>query len=114
MNDLLNSTLNKLTKWRAVFTGWQLGTRPIGDPEAQAVRDHRELSILLRVELSAIARLLVEKKLITVEEYDKVMIEEASILDKAYERKFPGYKSSLDGMVIDPKVVKDTIKGWRP
>lgn len=37
------NALNILTKWRVLFTGWQLGTRPKGDPEGDAVREHREL-----------------------------------------------------------------------
>ena len=36
---------NRLTKWRSVFAGWQLGTRAKGDPECDAVRDHREVTI---------------------------------------------------------------------
>ena len=52
LNELLNQALNRLCKWRAHFAGWQLGTRAKDDPEAQAVRDHRELSMLMRVELS--------------------------------------------------------------
>lgn len=34
--------LNVVCKWRSLFAGWQLGTRPKGDPESDAVRDHRE------------------------------------------------------------------------
>jgi len=43
-----DAALNVLAKWRAHFSGWQLGTRPKGDPEGDAVRDHREATILLR------------------------------------------------------------------
>jgi hypothetical protein len=50
--------LNRVAKWRGLFAGWQLGTRPKGDPECDAVRDHREITILLRVEASALTRLL--------------------------------------------------------
>lgn len=45
MSDV-QSALNRVTKWRSIFTGWQLGTRAKGDPEGDAVRDHRELSII--------------------------------------------------------------------
>lgn len=54
--------LNKLTKWRMVFAGWQLGTRPKGDPECDAVRDHREATMIQRVEISALSRLLIKKR----------------------------------------------------
>src|SRR5205809_59165 len=50
------AALNRLTKWRSVFAGWQLGTRPLGDPECDAVRDHREVTILMRAELTTIKK----------------------------------------------------------
>ena len=56
--------LNRVAKWRTLFAGWQLGTRPKGDPESDAVRDHREITILLRVEQSAIIGLLIRKGII--------------------------------------------------
>lgn len=48
----------RLTRWRTLFAGWQLGTRPKGDPECDAVADHRELSVLLRAEVTALTGLL--------------------------------------------------------
>jgi hypothetical protein len=30
------SAVHRLTRWKMVFAGWQLGTRPTGDPEAGA------------------------------------------------------------------------------
>jgi hypothetical protein len=57
--------LNILTKWRTIFAGWQLGTRPKGDPECDAVRDHRELSMILRAEVTAFTGLLREKGVFT-------------------------------------------------
>src|SRR5258707_8554059 len=47
------AALNRLTKWRTHYAGWQLGTRAKGDPESDAVRDHRELTMLLRVDLTS-------------------------------------------------------------
>jgi hypothetical protein len=35
-----NAALNVLAKWRGLFAGWQLGTRPKGDPESDAVRSN--------------------------------------------------------------------------
>lgn len=49
--------LNRLAKWRTVFAGWQLGTRARGDPESDAVRDHREATIMLRAEVNALTAL---------------------------------------------------------
>jgi hypothetical protein len=105
--------LNLVAKWRTIFVGWQLGTRTKADPEAQAVRDHRELSILLRVELSAFAGLLMEKGVFTREEWMGALEREALLLEEIYQQRFPGVRATDDGLVVDFK--KTTwMKGWRP
>lgn len=113
MSRAMNA-LNKLAKWRTVFAGWQLGTRPKGDPECDAVRDHREVSIVLRCELSALVTLLIEKKVITEDEMAAAMEKEAALLDQDYEQKFPGFKATQDGIDIDVAKARETTKGWRP
>lgn len=110
----LEMAMNKLAKWRSVFAGWQLGTRPKGEPESDAVRDHRELSIILRAEMSAIISLLIEKGVITPEEWAGTLEAEAVQLDKDYERKFPGFKTSQDGVEIDVMLAQKTTRGWKP
>lgn len=107
------SALNRITKWRTVFAGWQLGTRSKSDPECQAVKDHRELSILTRLEISAFTKLLVQKGIITVEEFQEAMIEEADLLEKDYERKFPGIKAADDGITYDRRAI-ETMRNWKP
>lgn len=107
-------TLNKLAKWRTVFAGWQLGTRPKGDPECDAVRDHRELGIMLRVECRALVQVLIDKGIFTEAEWDLALKEEALKLDAEYEKFFPGFKSTQYGMEIDPVVAAETTKGWKP
>jgi hypothetical protein len=72
--------LNKLAKWRSVFAGWQLGTRSEDDAECKAVRDHREVTIVLRAEVNAITGLLIEKGVFTVEEWDARLEDEANHL----------------------------------
>jgi hypothetical protein len=114
LQDQCMTVLNRVTKWRSVFAGWQLGTRGKEDPECQAVKDHRETTILLRIEASAFAAILLKKGICTHEELQKQFIEEAEALDAEYEKKFPGYKSTNMGMNIDAKVAAQTIKGWRP
>lgn len=106
--------LNKLAKWRTVFAGWQLGTRPKGDPESDAVRDHRELSIILRAEENTLIGLLIEKGIFTEKEWIDALEKEAVQLDKDYEAKFPGFKTSQAGVEIDVQVAVETTKGWRP
>lgn len=114
MGGQVERALNRVAKWRQVLTGWQLGSRPITDPECQAVRDHREATILLRVELTSITALLLKKGLITQEELQTAIIEEADELSKMYEKKFPGMKATDDGIQYDVLIAQETMKGWRP
>jgi hypothetical protein len=106
--------MERLGKWRTVFCGWQLGTRAKGDPEADAVRDHREATMMLRAEVSAMSQLLVRKGVFTPLEYTDQVHEEARLLCRMYERKFPGFKATDDGLTIDATIAKDTTAGWRP
>ena len=110
----LELALNKLCKWRTVFAGWQLGTRTKDDPESQAVRDHREVTMLLRAEVSALTSLLIQKGVIQQEEWYNELEKEAERLDKDYERKFPGCRTSQMGVHIDLQVAENWLKNWRP
>jgi hypothetical protein len=112
MNTL--AKLNRLAKWRSVFAGWQLGTRTKDDPESQAVRDHREVTILLRAEASALTRLLIDKGIFTIEEWNEQLGEEADALSKAYEEKFPGMEATDHGISMDVAKAQETMRGWRP
>jgi len=110
----LRKAFNILAKWRSVFAGWQLGTRQKGDPECDAVRDHREVTMLLRAEVSGITRILLEKKIVTVDELQDIFSEEALALSKLYEDKFPGCKATELGIQIDPTKAEPTMRNWRP
>lgn len=110
----LDRAANRLTKWRSVFAGWQLGTRPKGDPECDAVRDHREVTMLLRAEVNALTKLLLEAQVCTVDELQRAMIEECNLLSKDYEGKFPGMKATDEGIDYDVQVAAKTMKNWRP
>jgi hypothetical protein len=110
----VNRVLQKLCKWRGVFAGWQLGTRPNSDPECQAVRDHREVTMLLRVEVTALTSLLIEKGVFTEGEFSQQVGVEAQHLDKAYEEKFPGVSTSDVGVELKMPEAFETMKGWRP
>ena len=100
---------NKLAKWRRVFMMWQLGNRPKGDPEADAVVDHREVTILLRAEVSALANLLVQKGIFTAVEYTAQVEVEAEHLDKQYMAKFPGIRSTQEGIDMSLPTANETI-----
>jgi len=109
-----DAALNKLCKWRSVFAGWQLGTRLDTDPESKAVRDHREATMLMRVECNALAALLIKKGVFTDVEWTQQVLEEAEHLDAQYQKRFPGFKSTPNGMDINLAIARDTMQGWRP
>lgn len=92
------AALEKLAKWRKFFAGWQLGTRLDSDGESRAVRNHRELSILLRAEVSALTGLMLRKGVFTQEEWQAALEAEAKALDHAYEETYPGWRSTPDGL----------------
>jgi hypothetical protein len=106
--------LQKLAKWRQVFAGWQLGTRPIGDPECDAVRDHREVTILMRAELNALTRILVDRGVITESNFTAALEREAGYLEQDFQRRFPGIKATDYGIEYNLPEARETMKGWRP
>ena len=108
-----DAALNVVAKWRAHFAGWQLGTRLKGEPESDAVRDHREATILLRAEVSALTVLLLEKGVFTHDEWLQRMEAEASELCRRYEQRWPGARAETHGMVYDKRSLP-WMKGWRP
>jgi hypothetical protein len=112
--NLVPAALQRLAKWRTVFTGWQLGTRADTDPQAQAVRDHREATIMLRAEVTALVYLMVEKDVFTHEEFVRQIGDEAEHLMRAFEKLFPGFKAADYGMDIDVVKAAETTKHWRP
>jgi hypothetical protein len=107
------AALNVLGKWRTLFTSWQLGTRPKGDPEGDAVRDHRELTIILRAEVTAFTALLREKGVFSDDEWLAALEREARLLSADYERRFPGVTAHADGLTFDRRVLP-WMKGWKP
>jgi len=102
--------LNKLCKWRNVYASWQLGTRSREDGECRAVKDHREVTILLRAEVSALTGLLIEKGFITAGQFEAAVVSEAGQLDHDYEQKFPGFSTSLAGVHMQMPQAADTMR----
>lgn len=105
--------LNVLAKWRLVLAGWQLGTRAKGDPESDAVRDAAEARLILRVEVTAITRLLIEKGVFTAEEFTAAVQDEARLLNEAYARKFPGFRATPNGITLDLPEAAQTMAYMR-
>lgn len=111
----LHAALNKLCKWRSVFAGWQLGTCSIENETARAIRDHREVTMLLRAEATAMLALQVKKGVFTLQEWQAELLEQVEHLDKSYEKKFPGFRSQSDGVLIyNTQLAADTTRNWNP
>lgn len=110
----LSLAMEKFTKWRAVFAGWQLGTRDANDPECKAVKNHRELSMCLRVEVNALTKLMLDKGVFTGEEFQQQLLDEVQHMDKQYELQFPGISTDLTGIRYKMPEVAETMKNWRP
>lgn len=102
--------LNKLCKWRKFFASWQLGSRSDTDGECRAVIHHRELSILLRAELTALTTLLIAKGVFTSEELTRAVIAEAKRLDHDYEESYPGWRSTDAGMSMKLPEALETMR----
>lgn len=106
----LLAALDKLAKWRKFFASWQLGTTPAGDGRYRAVADHREATILMRAELTALTGLLISKGVCTQEERDDALEHEAELLDFAYQGRFPGWRSRPDGLSMTFPAAAKTMR----
>lgn len=108
------AALERLCKWQMIFAGWQLGTRLKGDPESDAVCDHREVTMLLRAEVSALVGLLIEHNLVTEQEWLYRLGVEAEALSAMYSKKFPGLTATDDGIDMKLPEAAETMRGWKP
>lgn len=110
----LDKALNRLAKWRSFFASWQLGTRSKEDPECQAVKDHREATVLQRAELTALTALLIEKQVFTEDEFGIQLQKEAEMLNERLEARFPGWEATDFGMAVDLTKAGDAMRHWKP
>jgi len=109
-NQSLSAALEKLCKWRKFFASWQLGTRLAGDGELRAVTNHREATILLRAEVSALAYILLSKGICTEQEWQDALAAEAVALDHLYQQNYPGWSSTADGLRMKLPEAAETMK----
>lgn len=100
LDALLDRALNKLCKWRSLYAGWWLGTRPNSDPTTQAVRDNFDRAIVLRAEMTAISAILIQKQVCTQEELQRAVLAEVQALDTQLEKAWPGFRTSDEGLVF--------------
>ena len=108
----MDSAIERLSKWRDLLAGWQLGKRDESDTESQAVRDHREVTLILRAEVNSLLRMCIEKGQFDESEFQTALAEEADLLSKVYERRFPGFRATDRGLEVDTKIAADTTRGW--
>lgn len=106
----LRDALEKLAKWRKFFASWQVGTVPAADGRYKAVADHRELSILMRAEMTAVTGLLVRKGIFTQEQFADALERAAKQLDHDYEESYPGWRSLPDGLSMKLPEAAETMK----
>lgn len=106
--------LNKLAKWRTVFASWFFGTRSDTDQQCKAFKDLVERTLVLRVELTALNRLLIEKGIFAHYEIMEVITDEAAELEKMLEVQFPGFRATQSGIKMDLREIhaRGTMTGW--
>ena len=106
----MSDSANRLGKWRRIFAYWQLGTsKDKGDPEFDAVADHREVTMLMRAELNALTYLLVTKGIATKAEVTAQFSEECEHLSMAYAGSFPGLQADDSGIVMHMPLAAETL-----
>jgi hypothetical protein len=92
--------LNRVAKWRSILAGRIVGTRPDNDPETQGIRDMLDKLVILRVEVTTLTRLLLEKRVFTAEEFFIAGAEEADAINKMYADEWPGITAEDYGIDI--------------
>jgi hypothetical protein len=103
--------LNRLCKWRMVLAGWIGGTRTLHEDGTKGLRDLMDKFLMARCEGSAFAALAIKKGLFSAEEFRVQLDKEADYLNTVYERLFPGFKTTNEGIVIyDFDLANDTMK----
>lgn len=107
---LMHRAANRLAKWRQVLAGWQLGSRVDGDPECAAVRDHREITMMLRAESNAIVALLIKKGIFTELEWTQALTAELEQYERDMQKRFPGMLATDDGIQYDVAVANATMQ----
>ena len=104
--------LTRLLKWRTVLVGRVLGTRSKDDPQAQGYRDLFDKVLILRVESTALLTILLKKGIVTEAEVQAAVEDEADLLEKDYQKAFPGVRATDTGLDIDILKFRETTKGW--
>lgn len=78
------------------------------------MRDHRELTIMLRAEVTAIVSVLTTAGITTPEKFTRQVEIEARALDELFEQRFPGISTCEIGVNLKLPEAAETMRGWRP
>ncbi len=104
------TALNRVCKWRRVFTGKMVGSGAEDDPLIVGMNDIQEARIITRVELTAITGLLLRAGVFTPEELHAAIENEADLLNADFARQFPGFTAQDDGMHMETEAMLKTMK----
>lgn len=106
----LAASANRLAKWRSWFAGWQLGTQSEDHGPAKAVRDHREVTMMLRAEVSGLTKILLDKGVVSEVELAETFADEYEMLSADYSRRFDGVEATGQGLTMDIVRVRETMR----
>lgn len=102
----------RLQRWPIGVVGEFLGSRTDTDPRAHAGRRWIRRLLMTQAEQLAIFSLLMDKNVITREEYERALQRAAQTLCRELEADFPGITAIDVGVSIDPQTAYETMKDW--
>ena len=105
----MSEQLEILGKWRQAYT---MMARSGFVGTEKFLRDSAEAKLLHRVELSAVCALLLQKKIFTQTELVAQIEVEAEALDVKMQELFPGFRATLEGLVLSNPQAGETIRNW--
>ena len=60
--------------------------------------------------MTALTALLIQKGLVTQAEFAEALLAEAKLLDHGYEERFPGWRTSSDGLHMKMPEALETVR----
>jgi len=107
--SMLDKALNRLTKWRRLLAAWHHGARVLlpgqspkldSSAEVAATIDSEERLLIFRAELSALTSLLIQKGVISVQEFNHSTIAAADDLNMQLSKAWPGISADATGLTF--------------
>ena len=116
---IFNRSMERLTKWRRILAAWKLGAGLLFDTGTSpkeaggaiaAELDTQERLLIYRVELSALANLLVAKGVFTYDEFLRQVADEADLYSQALAQEWPGIRAEESGLSMHHSVAMETLR----